>query len=119
MTEAKPNDCAGWRGLHGLLIICLVWLASGIPAFQLWPWFMLAPLTAYAVLVALVPPLRSTFRAWRFGRVSPPAVAATIILALGSATVLLLFESRTHPDLRGFGAVLPRSLAGSVLLLGV
>src|SRR4051812_1018344 len=109
MTEAKPHDRAGWRGLHGLVIIGLVWLGSGIRAFQVWPWFMLAPLAAYAVLVALVPPLRSTFRAWRFGRVSPPAVAATIMLALVSAAVLLLFESRTHPDVRGFGAVLPGS----------
>jgi membrane protease YdiL (CAAX protease family) len=119
MSPANPHNRGGWRGLHGLVIIALFWLATGVAALQVWPLFMLAPVVAYALLVALVRPLRSTFRPWRFGRVTAPAVAATLVLALGSMAVLLLFESRTHPDLGGFGAVLRGSLAGSVLLFGV
>jgi membrane protease YdiL (CAAX protease family) len=119
MTQAKPHDRPGWRGLHGLVIIAFFWLLSGVPSFRVWPLFMLAPLAAYAVLVAVVPSLRSTFRPWRFGRVTLPGLAATIVLAFGSAAVLLLFESRSHPDLRGFAAVLRGTLAGSVLLFGI
>ena len=119
MMEANPHDCPGWRGLHGLVFLVVFGLLGGMAALRVWPLFMLAPLVAYAVLVSLVPPLRAAFQPWRFGRVTRPAVAATIVLALGSVAVLLIFERRIQPDLSGFAAVLPRSLAGSVLLLGV
>jgi membrane protease YdiL (CAAX protease family) len=118
MTEAKPHDRAGWRGLHGVVIIASFWLANGVEGFRRWPLLMGVPLAAYAVLVGLVPPLRGTFRPWRFGRVTGPAVAATLVLAVGSSVVLLYFESRTHPDLRAFGAVLSNWVGGSVLLFG-
>lgn len=119
MTDAKPNDRRGWRGLHGLLIIAFTWLAIRVPALRLWPLFMLVPLAAYAALVGVVPPLRATFRPWRFGRVTRTALAATAIVALGSSAVLLIFESRTHPDLRAFGTVLAGSVAGNLLLFGI
>lgn len=112
------HDRSGWRGLHGLALVALFWLAGAVQAFRIWPVFMLAPVAAYAVLVVLLPPLRATSRPWRVGRVTWRAAAATLFLALGSSAVLLFFESHAHPDLRAYGDALPGSPAGSVLLFG-
>lgn len=119
MTTNKSDKRAGWRGLHGVALVGFILLASGVAPFRIWPLYLLVPLMAYAVLVTAVPPMRATFRPWRFGRINGRAVAAALVVALGSSAVLLFFESRMHPDLHGFRAMLPGLLGKSVLLSGV
>jgi len=105
--------------MHALALVALIGAATFVPAFRMWPLLWVVPLAAYAALVAVVPPLRATFRPWRFGRVSTPTVAATVIIAVGSCAVLVAFHSRTHPDVSAYGSFLPVSALGGVLAVGV
>lgn len=103
---------------HGLVFILLEGMVAFAPALQRWPLVWLVPLAAYAILVALVPALRSSFHPWRFGRISLTAVVATLVLAVGSCSVLAAFQSCRHPDLSGFRGLIPVSTLGGVLMAG-
>jgi len=105
--------------MHALLLVGFTAVATFIPAFRIWPLLWLVPLLAYTALVAIVPPLRATFRPWRFGRVSTSTVAATIIIAVGSCVVLVAFHFLTHPDVSAYRSFLPISALGGVLAVGV
>ena len=83
------------------------------------PLLWLVPLAAYGALVATVLPLRASFRPWHFGRVSPSAVLATLILAIGSCSVLVTFHVIKHPDIRACGSLIPVSALGGVLTAGI
>src|SRR5687767_4620298 len=108
-----------WRPTHALVLVVLTAVASFVPDFRTWPLLWLIPLLGYAVLVAIVPPLRATIRPWRFGRVSTPTVLATVIIAVGSCAVLVAFHFLTHPDVSAYGSFLPVSTLGGVVAVGV
>lgn len=105
--------------MHAVLLIALTAAATVVPVFRLWPLLWLVPLAAYAALVAIVPPLRATFRPWRFGRVSTATVVATAIVALGSCAALAAFQSITQPDVSAFAGFLPIRTLGGVLAVGI
>src|SRR5206468_3924445 len=65
------------------------------------------------------PQLRATFRPWQFGRVSTLAVLATIVIAVGSCTVLIAFDILKHPDVSAYRRFLPASSLATLLLIGV
>lgn len=119
MNESQPASSTDWRPLHALLLLVLIAAATLVPIFRLWPLLWLVPLAAYAVLVASVPPLRATFRAWRFGRVSGTTVVATAIITMGSCAALVVFHLRTHPDVSVFTGFLPVHTLGGVFAAGV
>jgi hypothetical protein len=102
-----------------MLLMALTAAATLIPVFHLWPLLWLVPLAAYATLVAMVPPLRATFRPWHFGRVSTKTVIATAVIALGSCTALAAFQSIMRPDVSTFAGFLPVHTLGGVLAVGV
>jgi membrane protease YdiL (CAAX protease family) len=119
VNESTASSHADWRALHGLLVFALIAGATFFPAFRVWPLIWFVPLAAYAVLVALLPPLRANFRPWRFGRVTRPAVLATMGIALVSCSALVAFHVFVHPDVRAYGTFLPVSTLGGVLAVGV
>ena len=112
----SPTD---WKVMHALALFALIGAALAVPVFRTWPLLWLVPLASYAALVAAVPPLRATFRPWRFGRLSAPAVIATLLITLGSCAVLLAFHVFARPDLNAYRGFLPVSALGGVLLAGV
>jgi membrane protease YdiL (CAAX protease family) len=98
---------ADWKALHGIACFALLVGATFVPVFRIWPWLWIAPLAAYFLLVALLPPLRRTFSGWSFGRVTPRAVLAAFGIAIVSCAALFLFEWWRHPDLHAYAAALP------------
>jgi membrane protease YdiL (CAAX protease family) len=105
--------------MHGLVIIALIAVATFVPVFRMWPLLWVVPLIGYAGLVRLVPPLRATFRPWRFGRVSSSTVAATVAIAVGSCAVLVTFHLLAQPDVSAFRTYLPVATLGGIVAAGV
>jgi membrane protease YdiL (CAAX protease family) len=105
--------------MHALALVGFTAVATLVPGFRLWPLVWLIPHAGYAALVAIVPPLRATFRPWRFGRVSTPTVAATLVIAITSCAVLVAFHYLTRPDISSYGRFLPVTALGSVVVVGI
>jgi len=105
--------------LHAWILILLLAVTAFAPALSVWPFPWLIPLAGYAVLVAMLPPLRMSFRPWHFGRISRPALIATATITLGSCLVLVTFQLLTHPDVSFFSRFLPVSALGGVVVFGV
>src|SRR4051794_36083088 len=97
-ATAETMNGSGWRAVHGLVFVALFAAATAVPVLRIWPFLWLAPLAAYAAFVAVVPPLRQTYRPLRFGRASKPAVLAALVIGVGSSAVLMGFHFLTHPD---------------------
>jgi membrane protease YdiL (CAAX protease family) len=72
-----------------------------------WPWYFLAPLLAYAVVVLAVPPLRRSVTWLRVGRLDWPALGATAVLVVPTSAVLILYYALFHPDLHSLAEELP------------
>jgi membrane protease YdiL (CAAX protease family) len=116
---AEQSISPDWRAIHGAVFLaCGVPLAV-LPALRSWPWVWLAPLTGYAVVVALTPLLRRTFgwlQVGRFDRLSWTFAGAIIALSVG---VLLGYHALVRPDVRALGAALPVHALGGVVMTGV
>ncbi len=93
--------------------------AAFVPSLRVWPLFWLAPLFVYGVLIIFIPPLRATFRPWRFGRVSTATILATTIIAVGSSVVLMAFHSFQRPSVDAYGSIFPVFLLGGIVSTGV
>lgn len=119
MNGSQAISRADWRPMHGLVLIGFTAVATFVPASRIWPLLWLVQLVGYALLVAVVPPLRATFRPWHFGRGSTSTVVATGIITVGSCAVLVAFHNLTHPDVSAYGGFLPVSSLGGVLAAGV
>jgi membrane protease YdiL (CAAX protease family) len=85
-------------------------------SLEQWPWYFLAPVILYAVLVLAIPPLRRSVHWLRVGRLHGPILATTVVIVLLSSTALVLYQFLFHPDLSGLAALLP-IYAGIPLLL--
>ena len=88
--------------MHALVLVGIATVVSFVPFFRVWPLMWLVPLAGYAALVATLPPLRATFRPWRFGRICVATALATFIIALVSCTALLGFSLLRVPDANTF-----------------
>jgi len=117
MPERAANS--DWRALHGLLFVAIAAAVAFVPALHVWPLLWLVPLAAYFGLVAVVKPLRATFRPLRFGRVSTSTIAATIAITIASCLVLVAFDVLADPDTSGLAARLPINALGGVIAAGV
>lgn len=98
-----------------VLIVAVVW---SIPAASSWPTLWVVPLAAYLLVVAAIPILRRSFRIWRFGKVTPKAAVAAVILAVLSSAVLVAFHYYLKPDLSRYAGRLPIEAMGGVVLAG-
>lgn len=118
MNEPPSASHKILRPFHGLLLLFLFFAALLVPALHSWPAGFLVPLAVYFLFVAVVPPLRRSFKPWRFGRPSRFAIAATLIVTVVSSVVLIIFHTQTHPDISVLRALFPQHVLGSVILAG-
>jgi uncharacterized protein len=110
---------ADWSATHGASLIGFMAAAMFVPVFRIWPLFWVVPIAAYGALVVAVPPMRATFRPWRFGRVSLPGLVATFIIAAGSCSVLVAFHVVAQPNVSAYASFLPVATLGGVFVAGV
>src|SRR5438552_8461781 len=115
MNGSQAMTRPDWRPVHALALLALMGVTAFVPGFRVWPLPWLVPFACYAALVAVVPPLRATFRPWRFGRVSAASVAATAVIGVGSCAILVAFHLLAHPNISDYGRFLPVSAFGSVV----
>jgi len=81
---------------------------------QKWPWCWIAPLAGYRLLMAVVRPLRASFRPWRIGKFSPRMTMAALVIAVTSCGVLVIFHRITQPNLSRYLGLLPVNELGGV-----
>ena len=105
--------------MHAAVFFTFTVLAAQFSQFRVWPWLWVAPFVGYACVVALIPPLRRTFKAWRFGAVTHGRIAAAIVIALGSCGVLIVFDQLTRPDVSAYSSFLPVQSLGGIVVAGV
>lgn len=112
------KDAARLGGVHGgIFIAILVSTAALFPVLG-WPWYLLAPLAAYAVVAALAP-LRRTAPQLRIGRMSGLPLAGAIFLSAATAAVLVAFDAFLQPDTSELAAKIPVADFGSLAVAGV
>ena len=80
---------------------------------------MVPPLAAYGAIVLAVPPLRTTFRPWLFGRVSLGGLTATCFIAIGSCLALMAFNAIARPDASAYPDIFPVGFLRRAVLAGV
>jgi membrane protease YdiL (CAAX protease family) len=102
-----PAADANSRAAHGGLLVLAVGLLTLVPGMRTWPLHLLAPLLVYFLLVALIPPLRRTFRWLTVGRLSLPVLACTAAVVVVSSAALVVFQYAVAPDLRDLRAAAP------------
>jgi hypothetical protein len=71
------------------------------------------------LLVAIVPPLRASFRPWRFGRVSTFTIVATLVIIVGSDAMLVVFHVFNRNALNFLSMLVPHRMLGSIFIAGV
>jgi membrane protease YdiL (CAAX protease family) len=119
LREDEAEASANWRATAGGLLLALSALPFVISAVARWPWHLLVPLLAYAVITAVVPPLRRTLRWARIGRLDGPILGVSAALAVASSAVLVFFDYLVRPDVSRLlehlplGPALPMVLAGA------
>src|SRR3954454_13621283 len=97
----KERPKAAWHVLHGVLYLAFaIGLCVAIPALRVWPWFWIAPLAAYHLLVFTVPWLRRSFRPVRLGTITSWGVAATVVISIVAAAALVIFHVTMKPDVQ-------------------
>jgi membrane protease YdiL (CAAX protease family) len=106
---------ADWRPLHGIFFVALLSLTMQMPQFRIWPLLWVIPLLAYLAMVATIPPLRASFSRWRFGRITPFAVSAAVIIGLSTIATLVVFHRTVHPDVSGYRTMLPVKWFGGIV----
>jgi membrane protease YdiL (CAAX protease family) len=105
--------------MHGTAFVAIMAAAMCVPALRVWPLLWLVPVTVYGTVVAVVPPLRATFRPWLFGQVTAPSAIATSVIAAGACAVLTAFQVFMRPDVSAYAGFLPVSWLGGAVVAGV
>ncbi|MBY0526470.1 MAG: CPBP family intramembrane metalloprotease [Gemmataceae bacterium] len=120
----KRDTQDSWAAIHGGLFLVLMPLllllgpALGIPALARWPWYFLAPLLGYALVVGAIAPLRHSVHWLRVGRLDARVLLATAGIVVLSSTALILYFVAFRPDLRALAEQLPVRSVMPVILAG-
>ena len=61
-TATPPDAGRDLQAVHGGLLLALLAAPLLVRELQRWPWYLLAPLAAYLLVVSLLAPLRRTVR---------------------------------------------------------
>jgi uncharacterized protein len=104
--------------VHAGLFLALLAVPFFVRGLQHWPWYLLAPLSAYLLVVFAVAPLRRTVRWNRCGRLRGAVLAATGAIIVTSTSVLLLYEAFFRPDVGSLADQLPLCLPVPVIMAG-
>jgi uncharacterized protein len=105
--------------VHAGLLLALLTLSSFIRELRPWPLYLLAPLTIYALIVAVAPPLRRAVHWLRFGRLDGAVLAWTAAIIIGSSAALVLWSVLARPDVGDLTAKIPHVGPMQLLLIGV
>jgi membrane protease YdiL (CAAX protease family) len=105
--------------VHAGVLLVLLTLPSLVGVVRPWPLYLLAPLTAYALVVVAVPPLRTGVRWLRFGRLNGVVLAWTAAIILGSSAALILWFVLARPDVSVLREKIPHVGPMQLLLIGV
>jgi CAAX protease family protein len=108
-----------WPAAHGAVLAGALVIAAACLPPLVWPWYLLLPLLAYGVVVALTPPLRRSLPRLGPGRIDGRGAAAAVALSVLTAGVLLTYQALLRPDVEPLAAGLPVAAFGSVLLAGL
>ena len=114
--EAVLKHSASVHG--GLLIAAGCAVALALPPLA-WPWYLLLPVVAYAVVVCALPALRRTAPPIAVGRVGGAPLAFAAILSLTTTAALLGFHAWVGPEANDLAARLPVAAFGNLLLAGL
>ena len=105
--------------IHAGLLLALLTLPSFTRELQLWPLYLLVPLALYALIVAVVPPLRSSVHWLRLGRFDGAVLAWTAAIILGASAALVLWFVLARPDVSALTQKIPHVGPMPLLLIGV
>jgi membrane protease YdiL (CAAX protease family) len=105
---ALAVGCRAIYAVH-VALLALVWilLVGLVPFFQLWPFSILAPLTAYGVAVALTPQLRRSIGWLHMGRSGRDVRILVIVTVCVSTAALVAWTVLAKPDLQSHLALIP------------
>ncbi len=104
--------------VHGGLLLALLVAPLFVRELRQWPWYLLAPLAAYLMVVALVPALRRTVRWNRLGVLHGWVLVATAAIVVLSGSALLLYDAVYRPDLGELKTQLPLAFPLHAAVLG-
>jgi uncharacterized protein len=104
---------------HAGLLLALLALPSFISELRPWPLYLLAPLTIYALIVAVVPPLRRGVHWLRVGRLDGAVLAWTTAIILGSSAALVLWFVLARPDVGDLMEKIPHVGPVQLILIGI
>ena len=104
--------------VHAGLLCVLFALPLLIPALRPWPLYLLTPLTAYALIVIAVPPLRWGVHWLRVGRLDGAVLAWTAAVIVTSSAALVLWFVLARPDLGDLADKVPRVGPMTLIVFG-
>jgi membrane protease YdiL (CAAX protease family) len=96
------------KAANAVLLFALLAVPLFVPALRWWPLYLLAPLAAFAAVVAAVPPLRRGIGWLRVGRLDVRVLAATAGLVVVSSAALVLWFLLARPDVGDLAGQVPR-----------
>ena len=105
--------------VHAGLLCVLFALPLLIPALRPWPLYLLVPLTAYFLVVAVVPPLRRGLGWLRVGRLDGPVLAWTAAVIVVSSAALATWFVLARPDVGDLAGQIPHLNPAALALLGL
>jgi hypothetical protein len=105
--------------VHAGLLLALLTLPSFIHELRPWPLFLLAPLTIYALIVTVIPPLRRGVHWLRVGRIDGAVLAWMAAIILGSSAALVLWFVLARPDVGDLAEKIPHVGPMQLLLIGI
>jgi membrane protease YdiL (CAAX protease family) len=106
----------GWLAIHAGILLAALWLISACLPQLAWPWYLLLPFIAYAVVVSAFAPLRQSSPRLHAGRIDVAGVVATLALSLAAVATLLAYQFLISPDVTALAAILPHALFGNLIL---
>jgi membrane protease YdiL (CAAX protease family) len=115
VDAALKQDAA----VHGsVFLLALGAVAIGLSPLG-WPWYLLLPMVAYALIVFVCPPLRRTVPRFAIGRIGGWPMVAALALGVATSGVLVSFQTIARPDMTALAAGLPVAAFGNLLLAGI
>jgi membrane protease YdiL (CAAX protease family) len=104
--------------IHGGLFLAAVLAATlALPPLP-WPWYLLAPLLAYAAVVLALAPLRRTAPRLSAGRLGGAPLACAAALTAATSAALVAFHAWARPPVTELAGRLPVAAFGSLVLAG-
>jgi len=102
-----------------LLALLTLLLVNCFPHFQIWPFSILLPLTAYGVIVSLTPSLRQSVGWIRKGSMNSDVIRLIIITVIVSAFALVAWMLLLKPDIEHHLALVPDVPVWTYPLIGI